>query len=918
MLRKTLYTIAAFLALFLGSTGIVAAAPIVETTANPTGGTTVNPASCNSSIDCPTYLPYCDPASRTCLPASLNMNEVDDDQCETASQAFQSSISGFIMDNIFWGARFWAIDTLTSFLKDLSVFGFQIGGIFQPLDQINDFLRSQWLNALIWGIIATFGNWLAGAVISAGITLNNNIIANNDLVKYGFGVMLGIANLGLVIGLVWIGIATILRIKNYSMQGTLGRLLIAAVLINFTLGIAGIVLKLGNDVTEAMYKAANPCPGLMTNQFNVVTIYQSLKDFSGAPTDDKPEANNISQTKTEIKSNSEESSDQGGVMDPLGNLVAGLALDYISLIAASVLSFIGALTFFALGVFLLIRYVVIMLLLVFSPLIWLGFVFDKLKIPGFGNLWDGWWENFLKWVFFGPAIVFFIALTSVFLTSTLTSKPTSYLDGMPQSAAYAADGVPFEGSIYKLAQLIAALIISAGGLYVANKFSGVAGSMVMAGVGGGVGLLTGGMQKLGRAAQRKSARFEGSNNILAKGAASTLGGLSTPLQKASLPFGSQLKTVGVNIQPNKVLSKQELRAEDMKTAEEKIKGMNSTELATELQRIESSNIGSSSNPLLHRAERVAILKKLADSGDLDKVKNLKGGAGKTQTGLDRVLSANTKRDFELLGQKFSNVEKGIGISSAAYASVKMISTATNDTDKNTARTAAETEMKKFYGSLTKKDFTKIPVNTIYGKYDAAKPAFGMTEEEFGEFQRVNTKGLLTNPGDINKIAPSVKSENYGRFMGSVLKESLPETMLSANGASQITSLEGEITALRNSVNTLAEKKTRLETQVSRDPHDISSLGELRRVTAEIEALPGKISAKEASITNVKTTETVDKSGLISAAIQPGGKAAMETLKKHLEKENPEAYNALKKTMSMRETGVSYPDTDDSANPPSAA
>ena len=906
---KCTYTISGANVCIPGSSNAYFACP-VGTTCTPIPGKASagicadDKATCNASSDCSASLPYCDPNLKKCLPLSSGVGSVSNDQCETAASAFQSGLGSFVKDNILWGAGFFVADTITSLLENLSIFGFQIGGIFEPIDQTIDFLRTQWLNALVWGIIATLGNWIAGSLVSAGIALNNNIIANNDLVKYGFGIILGLANIGLVIGLVWIGIATILRIKNYSMQGTLGRLLIAAVLINFTLGIAGVILKLGNDVTEAMYKAANPCPGPMTSQFSVPTIYKSLKEFTGAVSDSKPTGQTYDQGSAESTSNDPNSGGQGGLMASLENIISNLALDYISLIGASVLSSIGALTFLVLGVFLLIRYVIIMLLLVFSPAIWIGFVFNKLKVPGIGTLWDGWWEQFLKWVFFGPIIVFFIALTSVFLSSTLKSKPTSYLEGMPNSQAYAADGATFQGAIYKIAQLIAALIISAGGIYAANKFSGVAGNLVMAGVNKGVGALTGGMQKLGKSALRGSARLGESDSRFARGVGSALGGLSTPLQKGAPAFSGQLKTAGIKMQPNKVLSTQELRTEDMKTAEEKIKGMNSDELAAELQRIETSNIGKEDTPIVrrHRAERVAILKKLADSGDLNKVQNLKfkdiSAANRNVSAMDRVLSESTKKDFEFLGQKFGDIEKGVGMPAGAYAAIKVMGSSTATVaEKAAAKVTAETEIKKFYNSLSPKDIQKIPANEIYGKYDAAKPAFGLNQTEFEELQRINTKGLLANPGDINKVASSIKSKNYDQFMSSILTEAF-----TSGEAKKITSHQNDLTTLINDASVKRARLATVNTALATNPTDAALLAEKSSLNTWIAALPGQMSAKRTQIAALRaSTHVADVANLKNLA--PADRAIeIERLARELKTVDQNTSKAILKNLMQRTTG----------------
>jgi hypothetical protein len=250
-----------------------------------------------------------------------------------------------------------------------------------------------------------------------------------------------------------------------------------------------------------MYSAASPCPKAFTQQFTAGALMAKFKDMliageaagesSSADafsdddvgfSDDDLEGLNGSQ-KNKATKQAEKIKDRAGAFT---GILGSLIVEFLSLIAGATLSFIAALTFLAFGLFLLIRFVVLALLITFSPAIWLGFIFKGFKL-GKGNIWSAWWGNFIKWTFFGPAIVLFLAFASEYLTSVV-QNPVS---------------VPAGGEFIQVAQLLSVIVISALGLVMAKSFSGAAGDLIMKGTSAGLGLV---MNKANRSLQKKQLR----------------------------------------------------------------------------------------------------------------------------------------------------------------------------------------------------------------------------------------------------------------------------------------------------------------------------------------------------------------------------------------------------------------------------
>jgi len=424
---------------------------------------------------------------------SADVNRADRDaQCSTDAQTFSTGLGTFIIDNLLWGAGFMGIDMLTSFLETLTIFGWQVGGAIEPLEQAIGFIRQIWMEALIWGVIASFFNWFAGSLIEAGIALNLTLGAGNPLISYGGRIILQIVNLGLVLSIIFIGIATILRLQQnkFSADKLFLKLIVSIILVNLTIPAAISIAGIGTMVTDVMYRSSAPCPTNITHQFTAwglkYRFENLLKGDLQTPATIEEDLNVSREFDNILLGEDLSNAERRRIERQRGRIVGqtsaftgvlgGLIADFLALVAGSVMSFIAALTFLAFAIFLLIRFVILMLLITFSPLIWLGFIFGDIKFSKHG-LWSGWWSQFLKWTFFGPIIVLFLAFVSEYLYS-IEANPI-ILTGTPG----------FTQNFIQVAQLLAVILISAIGLYATYKFSGAAGDMVMKTASGGLGFI---------------------------------------------------------------------------------------------------------------------------------------------------------------------------------------------------------------------------------------------------------------------------------------------------------------------------------------------------------------------------------------------------------------------------------------------
>ena len=302
-------------------------------------------------------------------------------------------------------------------------------------------------------------SYVAGAFIALAvgfiqllINLGSQVMAS-PLVTEGFKISLNIANLGFVLAIIVIAYTTIFRIAGYETKALLQKLIVAALLINFSFAIAGVVIDFNNVFGNFFISAVSG--GDIGAFGNNLANSLSIQKLSGV----------MPGTAQGII---------GGEMLKAG--VSFLAA-FTSVAAIAIFNVTLQIALFALVFMLLVRYLIITFLLVVMPIAWLSWVFPKM-----GHIWSEWWSTFFKWNFFFPAVSFFLYL------SILASQKIGQLiaSGSANSAALAtADtfmGVASNTAVGFI-QIFVQVGILIGGLMMAQRMGikGADGAMKMIG-----------------------------------------------------------------------------------------------------------------------------------------------------------------------------------------------------------------------------------------------------------------------------------------------------------------------------------------------------------------------------------------------------------------------------------------------------
>ena len=297
---------------------------------------------------------------------------------------------------------------------------------------------------------------LAGYLVSIALNFNFQILnSSNIVVSVGWEITRDIANLGFVLVIIFIALATIVRYQDYGAKKLLPKLIAAAVIVNFSLTIAGTFIGFSHVVTRYFLSAVVESGASSGTRVGVPLSDSGLlsteftRTLSGAF---DPQALFTEPTEPEpIDPDAE-----AGAFTKFGTRAL---LGVTSLFFIVIFIFIASFVLLAFALMLVIRYVTLSFLLILAPLTWLFWV-----IPSLSKQFGRWWDKFISWTFFAPAVSFFfyLALVSIKQVSSgaaAVSTSQFFKDGF--MAAIMQQGV-------RMVILIGLLI---GGLIAAQEMS---------------------------------------------------------------------------------------------------------------------------------------------------------------------------------------------------------------------------------------------------------------------------------------------------------------------------------------------------------------------------------------------------------------------------------------------------------------
>ncbi len=243
------------------------------------------------------------------------------------------------------------------------------------------------LYTFVVNVFGTFAGW-AGTILD--FTINYMVIGFGQLyIDKGLGftvdalwvVVRDIFNLTFIFGLVFIGLRMIFDSSNSNTRKMLISLMLAALFVNFSLFITKVVVDFSNIATVQLVNSFPP------DNTGKPSISASFSQIAGTPTffDPKPSADTFKQFK--------EGSGYGFI------------------IGMMVLLVLQTFVFFAGAILLMIRFAVLTMYMILSPLMFLGFVF-----PSAMGISKEYWSGFISRAFFAPAYILMLYLSQKVLS----------------------------------------------------------------------------------------------------------------------------------------------------------------------------------------------------------------------------------------------------------------------------------------------------------------------------------------------------------------------------------------------------------------------------------------------------------------------------------------------------------------------
>jgi len=220
------------------------------------------------------------------------------------------------------------------------------------------------ITALLAGLASVILNW----VISPNFTtLSYTNPAGNPIIKAGLDVTQGFVNMILVLVLVYIALATILRLAGYETKKLLVTFIIVALLVNFAPLVCGIIVDASNIIMNFF---TSKVAGGSTVVNRLSSLWNSVGDFNWASFD----------------------------------LVAGLGqmFNLLTIVFMNIMLFLILLLF---AVLFMARYIVIWILVILSPLAFAFYI-----LPATKKWWTLWWTQLLQWSIIGVTCSFFLYL----------------------------------------------------------------------------------------------------------------------------------------------------------------------------------------------------------------------------------------------------------------------------------------------------------------------------------------------------------------------------------------------------------------------------------------------------------------------------------------------------------------------------
>jgi len=266
------------------------------------------------------------------------------------------------------------------------------GRVFMSIDIYN--CIKQLLYIILWlvsFVVSIFG-WVFNVVFDKTVRNIADTIKDMVIIKQGWTVVRDLCNIGFIFILLWLSISTILGLNEHGVKHALSRVIIAAVLINFSLMFTQMVIDIPNMLSVTIYDKTVQCAdgdwscGLGSAVFNVINPEEKVSgagalegSVNGAPN------NPTSNTAFPNDAQRQQFARNGGITTFVMMLI--LYSTTLFVFFASIIIFIK-------------RFIILLFLMIFSPLAYLGMAVPIHSLQHEAE--HKFWNTLVKEAFYAP------------------------------------------------------------------------------------------------------------------------------------------------------------------------------------------------------------------------------------------------------------------------------------------------------------------------------------------------------------------------------------------------------------------------------------------------------------------------------------------------------------------------------------
>lgn len=399
------------------------------------------------------------------------------------------------------------------------------------------------LSTVILGVAGTVFNW----VVIRTVFQFGTYFGTNEGMLIAWGVMRDVANIGLLFGFIFMGVLLILNVEGggghghgggMSAKKAIPRLIIFAVLLNFSLFASQVVIDVANAFSASFATLAGETCATGTTGGDATEAQQRNEECANVGISGKILAV-TGLTKT------------WNVEQGWDNLLDRPYTYAVSLMLLSIFVLVTAMVLLAGAILLIIRVVILSLLMVTSPIGFAGMAIPKLQ--GIATMW---WSKLMSQAFFAPVYLLLIFISIKLTEGLMGEGSTSLADALIGNA-----GKTTAGNMQVVMIFLVVIGFMIGSLIAATKIGAMGAKFATQSVAGATVGFAGfaGRRTIGAASGKAASRIASSSwarnngvgsrlayNIASKGAASSFSartGINNITKGAGLDIGNAGKNV---------------------------------------------------------------------------------------------------------------------------------------------------------------------------------------------------------------------------------------------------------------------------------------------------------------------------------------------------------------------------------------